>query len=75
LVSRHGSQLTFRWSLTNRSGIAGFNVDARSHQLNGHLIPVHAAHSYRFTARYHGAGPFVLHVVHADGRQETVKLG
>ncbi len=73
-VTRHGSQLIFRWSLANRSGIAGFNLDARSHQLNGHLIPVHAAHSYRFTARYHGAGPYVLHVVHRDGSTTPVPL-
>lgn len=73
-VSKHGSQLTFRWSLANRSGIAGFNVSARSHQLNGQLIPVHAAHSYRFTTRYHGAGPYVLHVVHRDGSSTLVPL-
>jgi len=73
-VTEHGSQLTFRWSLANRSGIAGFNLDARSHQLNGQLIPVHASHSYRFTTRYHGAGPYVLHVVHRDGSTTLIPL-
>jgi len=73
-VSKRGSYLTFRWLLVNRGGIAGFNVDARSHQLNGWLIPVHNAHSYHFTARYRGAGPYVLQVVHRDGNTIPVPL-
>ncbi len=73
-VTKHGSSLTFRWSLPNHSGIAGFNVDARSHRLNGRLIPVHAAHAYHFTVRYHGAGPYVLQVVLRDGGTTPVPL-
>ena len=73
-VSKHSSQLIFRWSLANHSGIVGFNLDARSHRLNGRLIPVHAARSYRFTARYHGAGPYVLQVVRRDGSTIPVSL-
>lgn len=73
-VSKRGSYLTFRWSLANHSGTAGFNLDARTHRLNGRLIPVHNAHSYHFTARYRGAGPYVLQVVHRDGSAILVPL-
>jgi len=38
------------------------------------MIPVHAAHSYRFTARYYGAEPYVLQVVHRDGSTTAVPL-
>jgi len=73
-VSRHGTNLTLRWNVISRAGIAGFSVYAGTHRLNKGIIPLHASPQYRYSVRWDGAGPYTLHILLHHGEQ-IVALG
>jgi hypothetical protein len=73
-VTRVGSSMTLRWTLALRQGVIGFNVYAGHHKLNSRLIALHTGAGYRFHT-HTVLGPYVLHVLFADGRQTLDTLG
>jgi hypothetical protein len=70
-VARKSAHTAFSWSMSDREGVLGFNVYAGRRRLNREMIKSHTAHSYRFTARNAGRGPFTLHTVLEDGTELT----
>jgi hypothetical protein len=62
-----GSRLTSHWRMVRAGGVLGFNLYAGSHRLNGHIIRVHAAASYRYSVHWSGHGPYRLETLLATG--------
>jgi hypothetical protein len=71
---RHGVVLTFSWRVSTAAHIAGFDLYAGGRRLNRQPIGVHPSGSYRYTARYAGAGPYVLRAVLDDGGLQTAEV-
>ena len=62
-----GSRLASHWRMVQVGGVVGFNLYAGSHRLNGHIIRVHAAASYRYSVHWSGHGPYRLETLLATG--------
>jgi len=72
-TKRISVRLVLRWRTADQRGVAGFNLYAGGHRLNGVEIAVRPSHSSRITT-HPQAGPYVLSILLLTGRHVDVRL-
>lgn len=70
---RHGGRLALNWRLRARGRVAGFNLYAGRHRLNGILIPQHRRLTYTYAVTRVWSGPYMLGIVLPGGREIFVQ--
>lgn len=72
VAHRLGNQVRFTWRLAHASQVAGFDLYAGQHRLNGHTIPVHTPPMYHYSVHWSGHGAYSLHVLLTSGAHLVV---